>query len=68
MEQVEPSKELILDGEIETSTSEAKNNVISTETTPNELKESGELEEESQTNDTPESSIVNFNSIAGPGD
>ena len=41
---------------------------MSTETTPNELKESGELDEDAQMNHSPESSIVNFNAVSGPDD
>ena len=45
-----------------------KNPVVSTETTPNELKESGELDEDTQMNHSPESSIVNFNAVSSPDD
>ena len=67
MEQVEVQKECIIDGEKEAPSPEVRQNVVSTETTPGELKESGELEEETLFSSTPESSIVNYNSIKGQG-
>ena len=67
MDQAEVQKECIIDGEKEAPSPEVRQNVVSTETTPGELKESGELEEETMFSSTPESSIVNYNTIKGQG-